>query len=72
MRALQSAVVAGVICAVACSVTHTVNASIEVTRGATTEAKQAVGDAREGTGEVEYDVTHYGPMFSLTLHWNQK
>jgi hypothetical protein len=30
------------------------------------------GDAGEDSNEVEYDVTHYGPMFSLTLHWTQK
>ena len=30
------------------------------------------GDTREATGEVEYDVVHYGPLFSLTIHWNQK
>jgi hypothetical protein len=30
------------------------------------------GNAATGTGELEYDVTHYGPMFALTLHWRQK
>ena len=30
------------------------------------------GNAGAGTGELEYDVTHYGPMFGLTLHWRQK
>jgi hypothetical protein len=30
------------------------------------------GDASEDSNEVAYDVTHYGPMFSLTLHWTEK
>jgi hypothetical protein len=30
------------------------------------------GDADEGTNDLEYEVTHYGPIFSLTLHWTQK
>jgi hypothetical protein len=30
------------------------------------------GDAGADSNEVEYDVTHYGPVFSLTLHWTQK
>jgi len=30
------------------------------------------GDAGADSSEVEYDVTHYGPMFSLTLHWTEK
>jgi hypothetical protein len=30
------------------------------------------GDASADSNEVEYDVTHYGPMFALTLHWMQK
>jgi hypothetical protein len=24
------------------------------------------------SGNIKYDVTHYGPMFSLTFHWKQK
>jgi hypothetical protein len=30
------------------------------------------GDAGADSDEVEYDVTQYGPMFSVTLHWAQK
>jgi hypothetical protein len=30
------------------------------------------GDADEAATDVEYDMTHYGPFFSLTLHWMQK
>jgi hypothetical protein len=30
------------------------------------------GDASADSNEVEYDVTHYGPVFSLTLHWTEK
>jgi hypothetical protein len=30
------------------------------------------GDTDTGTKTLAYDMTHYGPMFSLTLHWMQK
>jgi hypothetical protein len=30
------------------------------------------GSADEAAHDVEYDMTHYGPFFSLTLHWMQK
>ena len=30
------------------------------------------GDADEAATDVKYDMTHYGPFFSLILHWMQK
>ena len=30
------------------------------------------GEAAAATGEVEYDVTHYGPIIGLTLHFNRQ
>ena len=30
------------------------------------------GDTSEDSNEIEYDVTHYGPMFSVTLHWAER
>jgi hypothetical protein len=30
------------------------------------------GDAGEDSDDVQYDLTQYGPMFSVTLHWAQK
>jgi len=30
------------------------------------------GDADEAATDLEYDMTNYGPFFSLTLHWMQK
>jgi hypothetical protein len=29
-------------------------------------------DADEAPSNAAYDMTHYGPFFSLTLHWKQK
>ena len=30
------------------------------------------GEAGEGTGDIEYDVTHYGPVVGMTMHLGQK